>query len=72
MPSLTSLPQPDQLVETAALRLQRACGARALIEARGWCRYFGAEGKPAERAHWARIALELRRRRRAEPVSEAA
>lgn len=72
MPLPTPLSHHDRLIQTAALRLLRACGERALFEARGWCRYFARECKAAERDQWARIALEIRRQLRAEPVSQAA
>lgn len=59
-----AVPFHDQLIQRTATRLQRACGPRALNEARGWCRYFAAENKQPERRMWARVSLELRNRER--------
>jgi hypothetical protein len=50
-------------VRRTALRLMRACGDRALIEARQWARHFAEAGESAERRVWLLVCLELREHR---------
>ena len=58
-------------VRRTAQRLMRACGDRALIEARNWARHFAEAGEPAERRVWLLVCLELRQSRN-EPLNRAA